>query len=692
MATPPHFPMSTGPTGEPGAETRDSRAPKLTIGVDTGGTFTDVVFVRGRERGTFKLLSTPDDPARAVLTALARLFGERSPDRLTYGTTVATNAMLERGGARTALVTTGGFEDVLEIGRQARPELYALEPRTPPPLVERAMRIGIEERVLFDGEVERRPSPDSLRELASRLARRGVESVAVCLLHAHVNPENEVRVSKALAALGIPVTLSHQLSPQPGEYERTSTTVANAYVRPAVSGHLESLAERSHSRRFLVMQSNGGAIGVDTARAEPVRTMLSGPAGGVAAAWNVARGIGLDRIVTFDMGGTSTDVALVDGEIPRRSDTLIAGLPVRSPCIDIHTVGAGGGSLARLDAGGSLKVGPESAGADPGPACYGHGERPTVTDANVVLGRLRPEAFLGGGMQLDVARAHEALAGLADAMQTGVETAAEGIVKVVEGAMERAIRVITVERGQDPRTCALVAFGGAAGLHACGLADGLGIPDVLIPADPGLLSAWGVLEGPIVRDREVATSRVDPAASELGELADPLEREARAGVAAEGIASRSIRVRRWVRLRYVGQSLELEIPLGRSYRAGFDREHHRLFHTSSPSRPVEVCGLRVTAEGRVAGARRTSIGTRPRRRPRRAASTGRAYVGGRGSDVSLFDRRWLEPGDSFEGPAIVTEYSSTVLVAAGWRAQMDDARNLRLDRGRAGRSAGRITR
>jgi len=681
--------MPTGATGERGTRTIDSRAPKLTIGVDTGGTFTDVVFLRGRERGTFKLLSTPDDPARAVLSALSHLFGERSPDRLTYGTTVATNAMLERRGARTALVTTGGFEDVLEIGRQARPELYALEPRLPPALVDRALRIGVEERVLFDGTVEHRPSRDALRQLASRLARRGVRSVAVCLLHAHVNPRNEERVASALGALGIPVTLSHELSPQPGEYERASTTVANAYVRPAVSDHLERLAVGSGSRRFLVMQSNGGAIGVETARAEPVRTMLSGPAGGVAAAWNVAQSVGLDRIVTFDMGGTSTDVALVDGEIPRRSDTLIAGLPVRSPCIDIHTVGAGGGSLARLDAGGSLKVGPESAGADPGPACYGRGEHPTVTDANVVLGRLRSEAFLGGGMQLDVGRAHEALAGLAAAMQTSAEETAEGIVKVVEGAMERAIRVITVERGQDPRTCALVAFGGAAGLHACGLADGLGIPDVLIPADPGLLSAWGVLEGPIVRDRELATSRVDPTPSELGELADPLEREARSAVADEGIAPRSVRARRWVRLRYVGQSLELEVPLGRSYRAEFDREHHRLFHTRSPSRPVEVCGLRVTAEGRVAGAHQSSAGGRPRRRSRRADTTGRAYIGGRSTDIGIFDRPSLEPGDAFAGPAIVTEYSSTVLVATGWRARVDETRNLILERAATGRDARR---
>lgn len=658
------------------------RTRKLRVGVDTGGTFTDVVYVDGSERGTFKLLSTPDDPARAVLAALSELFGERSPERLTYGTTVATNAVLERAGARTALVTTRGFEDVVEIGRQSRPDLYDLEPQRPAPLVERKLRLGLDERVLFDGSTARRPSQASLRRLAADLLKHRAASIAVCLLHAHTNPEHERLVASALAHLGVPVTLSHELSPQPGEYERTSTTIANAYVRPAVSGHLESLATRSRAKRFLVMQSNGGAIGVETARAEPIRTMLSGPAGGVAAAWNVARAAGFERIITFDMGGTSTDVALVDAAVPRRADTLIAGLPVRSPCIDIHTVGAGGGSLARLDAGGSLKVGPESASADPGPACYGSGTEPTVTDANVVLGRLRPEAFLGGGMRLDVERAAAALAKLAREMNTGTAAAAEGVVRVVEGTMERAIRVITVERGQDPRTCALVAFGGAAALHACGLAAGLGIPDVVIPADPGLLSAWGVLEGPIVRDRECAASLVDPDAADLARLAAPLELAAKNDVAGEGIPGRVIRTARYLRLRYLGQSLELEVPLARTYRGDFDRAHERLFHTSAPQRPVEVCGLRVTASGSVASPRHGGARARSRRHAAAEpeATSAQAYLAGRPTAVPLLERARLEPGHRFDGPAIVTEYSSTALVAPGWAARVDDHHNLLLTR------------
>lgn len=663
----------------------------LLVGVDTGGTFTDVVFAEGGTRGTFKLLSTPDDPARAVLTALQTLFDDRRPARLTYGTTVATNAMLERRGARTALITTAGFEDVLEIGRQARPDLYDLEPRKPAPLVGSSLTVGLDERVWFDGEVGRAPSRRALGGLRAALEKRRVRSIAICLLHAHTNPAHEKQVREAVKDLGVPVTVSHELSPQPGEYERASTTVANAYVRPAVADHLERLAKSSRARRLLVMQSNGGAIGLRTAQAEPVRTMLSGPAGGVAAAAAAARAAGFDRIVTFDMGGTSTDVALVDGEVPRRTDTLISGLPVRSPCIDIHTVGAGGGSIARLDEGGSLKVGPESAGADPGPACYGRGNLPTVTDANLVLGRLRAEAFLGGHMELDASRSRKAIERLAKTISAGrtgppadPESVAEGIIRVVDGAMERAIRVITVERGQDPRTCALVAFGGAAGLHACGLSEGLGIPEILIPRDPGLLSAWGVLEGAVTRDAEVALALIDPTARELERRARPLQAGALREVTDEGIARDRVNCAGRVRMRYLGQSLELEIPLTDDFRAAFDRAHQKQFHTSAPERSVEVCGLRVTASGSLEVGKREK--TRGRARREGEVRTARCYVAGGWRDVPIHLRDELTIGEQFSGPAIVTEYSSTVLVAPQWNCEVDRQGNLKLRRAEPGRT------
>jgi len=658
----------------------------LAVGVDTGGTFTDVVFRDGDRRGTYKLLSTPDDPSRAVLAALAHLFGERRPDLIAYGTTVATNAMLERRGARTALVTTAGFEDVVAIGRQARSKLYELEPAKPAPLVAARQRFGVDERVLHDGRVDHRLDRDGLERLASRLRAGGIESIAVCLLHAYANPAHERAVGRGLAKLDIPVTLSHELSPEPGEYERSSTTIVNAYVRPRVASHLAGLARDSGARAFRVMQSNGGAIGVDTACREPIRTMLSGPAGGVAAALECGRRVGVQRLITFDMGGTSTDVALIDGGVPRRAVTEIDGLPVRTACVDIHTVGAGGGSIASIDPGGSLKVGPESAGADPGPACYGRGTRPTVTDANLVLGRLRADAFLGGAMTLDEKRAGRAVAGLARRMGVTAEEAADGIVRVVEGTMERAVRVITVERGQDPRTCELMAFGGAAALHACGLARGLGIGRVLVPADAGLLSAWGVIDGPVIRDRSAALRIVGAGFDELRAATADVERAAREDVAAEGIATAHIETRSFVRMRYLGQSLEIEVPLARGLRAAFDDAHQRLFHTSDGRREVEACGVRVTATGLEAsdGQPRKPTRSRSRRRPRRGAPgpdgrRGRVYLGGRWRQLPIHERAALVRGAELAGPAVITEYSSTVLVERGWRLWVDGELNLRME-------------
>jgi N-methylhydantoinase A len=652
----------------------------LEVGIDTGGTFTDVVFRDGPDRGTYKLLSTPDDPGRAVLEALQALFGDRRPDRVTYGTTVATNAMLESRGARTALVTTGGFEDVLEIGRQSRPDLYDLEPVRAEPLVPARLRLGVGERTRADGSIAKKPSRRELAGLKKKLASMKVESIAVCLLHSHVEPANERAVARALAGLGISVSVSHELSPAPGEFERAATASANAYVRPIVDEHISTLVRETRAGVFRVMQSNGGAIGATTACREPVRTMLSGPAGGVAAAAARGGAESLERLISFDMGGTSTDVALVDKDIPRRTVTEIAGIPVRSPCVDIHTVGAGGGSIARVDAGGALRVGPESAGADPGPACYGRGTAPTVTDANVVLGRLRPEAFLGGNMELAAGRSLKALAGLARDM--GLDSpaaAAEGVVRVVEGTMERAIRVITVERGQDPRTCTLVAFGGAAGLHACGLAEGLGVERVLIPADPGLLSAWGVIDGPVVRDRSVALALAAPTFKALSTAAREPTELAVADLRADGVAASRIHKRTFVRLRYLGQALEMEVPLTRDFRAAFDAEHERLFHTSDARRPLEATGLRVTATETLRPAGRSARKkARARRHAARATRNIEVFLDGKLRRARLYERETLEPGAHISGPAIVTEYSSTHLVARGWSAEVDASRNLRL--------------
>lgn len=663
-----------------------TRSTTLVVGVDTGGTFTDIVYRQGRRRGSYKLLSTPGDPAVAVIDGLSRLFGESPADRLTYGTTVATNAILQNRGARTALVTTAGFEDVIEIGRQARPRLHELEPRVEEPLVPRSRRLGIRERVLFDGKIDVPLTRAELASLRKRLERAGVESVAVCLLHAHTEPVHEKSVAAALSELGVPLTLSHELSPAPGEYERTTTCVVNAFVRPMVERHVRGLAQRSRARVFRVMQSNGGSTGLETASCEPVRTMLSGPAGGVAAAFETARLAGIGPVVTLDMGGTSTDVALVDGAVSRRSVTKIGAVPVRTPCIDIHTVGAGGGSIARVDEGGSLKVGPLSAGADPGPACYGKGTEVTVTDANLVLGRLIPDEILGGAISLDGGRATRVLRRLQREMRArSLDQAADGIIRVVEANMERAIRVITVERGHDPRSCTLMAFGGAAGLHACGLAAQLGMNSILVPPEPGLFSARGVMDGPLTRDLSASVRIEDPRLDELENRAASLRDRATAEASAEGLPSTKVRLTTWVRMRYLGQAIELEVPLRTGFRVAFDREHQRLFHHSDPRRQVEACGLRVTAEEEfrsvraressstgLTAARSSTRGPKPR-------ASAKVFVGGRRIDTPVYDRLQLGTDGVLRGPGIVTEYSSTLFLAEGWALWVDEQANLRLE-------------
>ena len=654
---------------------------RLEVGVDTGGTFTDVVYRRADGRsGWCKLLSTPDDPGRAVLEALARLFDGRPPDRISYGTTIATNAMLQRQGARTALVTTAGFEDLLEIGRQARPGLYDLEPRRGKALLPTGLSFGLAERTAADGKILARPSAASINELVEKLRRARVESIAVCLLHSHVNPAHEKSVGRALRRLKVPVTLSQQLSPEPGEYERSSTAVANAFVRPRVERHLKELAQKSGSPDFRVMQSSGGCLGVETVSREPVRSMLSGPAGGVAAAFEVIRAAGLQRAVTLDMGGTSTDVALLDGAIPVRTTTIIAGIPLRCPAVDIHTVGAGGGSIASVDAGGALKVGPASAGADPGPACYGRGREPTVTDANAVLGRLTGDGLLGGDMPLDLSAARRVMAELGKCMSgLSPERAAEGVLRVVEANMERAIRRITIERGQDPRGATLVSFGGAAGLHACAVADSLQMSSVLLPCNPGLLSASGVLEGTFSRDLRASLSLVDPGLKELRRRCLELENQAGDELLLQGCRASRVRMTRSVGLRYLGQSTEIEVPLKAGFRAAFDREHARLFHYHDSSRPVEACALHVTAAETARRPRRKAPAPVIRSKTATTTARLRVYLEGKYRTLPLYRRDDLRAGARFRGPALVTEYSSTSLVAAGWTARVDAENNLRLE-------------
>jgi N-methylhydantoinase A len=469
------------------------------VAVDTGGTFTDIVFARAGQLHVLKVPSTPDDPARAVIEGIKIALGD-APETLTHGSTVATNALLERKGATVALITNRGFEDVIEIGRQNRPHLYALSDTRPPALVAREFRFGIPGRLDYQGiEI------DALQEqdvVALKEKLQYCDAIAICLLHSYANAAHEQRVAELLLTLQKPLSVSSELLPEYREYERTATTVVNAYVAPLMSGYLQRLATGTGAQRLRIMGSGGGAVPVSVAEREPVHTVLSGPAGGVAGALCAARADNISDIISFDMGGTSTDVSLCPGHVLRTRAFSIAGMPVAIPVLDIHTVGAGGGSLAWVDAGGALHVGPRSAGAQPGPICYGRGgQQVTVTDANVWLGRLPANAFLGGSETLDRGSIEGPLKDLAKQLGMSQEATAEGIITVVNSTMEGALRVISVERGYDPVDFTLVAFGGAAGAHAADLADRLGIPRVLLPLHPGVLSAYGMLSTPVRKNR-----------------------------------------------------------------------------------------------------------------------------------------------------------------------------------------------
>ncbi len=503
--------------------TRPSPTSLTVLAVDTGGTFTDLLRLRGAETRALKVPSTPGDPAAAILDGIRRLLEPGEPFLLLHGSTVATNALLERSGARVALVTNRGFEDVLEIGRQNRPQLYALVGHRAPPLVDREDRIGIAGRLGPGGEEIEPLDAAELATLTERVS--GADAVAVCLLHAYSAAAHEDAVAEALAE-GPAVSVSSAILPEYREYERTSTTVVNAYVAPVMSGYLRRLETESGAERVKVMGSDGGRIAVRRAAREPVHTVLSGPAGGVVGALHWARLVGSPGIVTFDMGGTSTDVSLCPGRPLRTREFEIDGHPVAIPVIDIHTVGAGGGSLASVDPGGALRVGPESAGAVPGPIAYGRGgERVTVTDAHVWLGRLPSEGFLGGQEALDRDGIQEPLGALAHQLGRTPEEAAEGVLAVAATAMERALRVISVERGFDPRELALVAFGGAGALHAAGLAERLGLPEALIPPDPGVLSAYGILTAPPTREvSRTVLATISPAESDRSSTNSPLMR------------------------------------------------------------------------------------------------------------------------------------------------------------------------
>ncbi|HKT49050.1 MAG TPA: hydantoinase/oxoprolinase family protein [Candidatus Angelobacter sp.] len=655
----------------------------LRIAIDSGGTFTDCLWLEGNKLRILKVFSTPGDPSQAIAAAVEKIAAPGAQVTVLHGTTVGTNTLLQRKGARVAFITTEGFEDSIEIGRQNRPKLYDFFFEKDPALVLPELRFGVHERVSAEGEILAAPEKAELNALKIELLASRPQAIAVSLLFSFANPQNERAVAEALAELNVPVSLSHRILPEFREYERASTVVVNAYLQPVMETYLKKLEQRLTERspgtkaRIFVMQSSGGITALSTAAQQPVRTVLSGPAGGVVGAAAAAERSGFTRLITFDMGGTSTDVALVDGRLAATNEADVAGLPVGVPVLDIHTVGAGGGSVARFDAGGALRVGPESAGADPGPICYGKGELPTVTDANLLLGRLPADQFLGGEFQLDLARTRTLVQRWLKQQRSrlSLEEFAAGVVRVVNANMEKALRVVSIERGHDPRQFALVAFGGAGAMHACELAQSLRIPRVIVPVYPGALSALGILISDVVKDhsRTVLLRAGEAPQKRLQEIYSELQREISAELKKEEWKGRVV----WepsIDLRYRGQGYEINLHHGKDVLDRFHAEHKRRYGYSSPEREVEIVTLRM--RGKIASPEQLT-GMKVEEPPAKLQEREtRVWFSGRQVQTAILPRAALAARKRYRGPAIVTEYSATTVIPPGLSFQADKAGNL----------------
>ncbi|MCY3602990.1 MAG: hydantoinase/oxoprolinase family protein [Chloroflexi bacterium] len=633
------------------------------LGVDVGGTFTDFVAIEEAGIRTWKRLSTPSAPEEAVLAGA----GSLTDGRLAHGSTVATNALLERRGPRTVLVTSEGFRDLLVIRRQERPALYDLEPRRTPHVVARGDVITVRERIGADGEVVTPLDDGEVERVVQEARALGAEAVAICLLFAYLRPEHEARLAGALREAGFPVSASHETLPEHREYERASTTAINAFLQPAARRYLNGIDERFPGLR--VMHSAGGLTDAGTASERPVLMVTSGPAGGVLGALAVAKAAGHEQVITFDMGGTSTDVSLCPGEPRYRSATEVDGLAVHTPMVDIVTVGAGGGSIARLDSGGALAVGPQSAGADPGPACYGRGELPTVSDANLVLGRLRPDAPLGGSVIPDLARALDALATLGDP-----EASAAAVVEVANATMARALRRVSLERGYDPAGFTLVAFGGAGPLHSCELAAELGIGQVLVPRHAGVLSAVGIATAPeiIERGQGLLISLGPEASASIHNTANALEGQAKADLQAAGGTLTELT---WAAdVRYQGQAHELRVSIDRpepdTIATTFHAAHEREYGFSTPERGVELVALRCRTQGATRTLPELATDTTE------DAGEPEAITLAGGVAAVHASRAALGVGSTLGGPAVITQPDATTFIPEGWRATVDASGNL----------------
>jgi N-methylhydantoinase A len=695
-----------------GETMEEGQAAALRVGIDIGGTFTDILaFDQNANQFTIgKVLTTPNDPAAGVMDAIAAIGAATgiSPSgmgQIVHGTTLVTNALIERKGARTALITTKGFRDALEIAREHRYDLYDLLLELPPPLVPRALRFELNERILSDGSVLRGPDLDDLGSIVERLQAEGIEAVGVCLIHSYVNPAHERAVGEILqrAAPDVTVSLSSEISPEIREYERTSTTVANVYVRPLTERYLSNLVTAFEGAGFTgtvnIMLSSGGLCTVNAAKRFPIRLVESGPAAGALAAAHIGKASGRQRVLSFDMGGTTAKCCLIGPEGPSHSAEFEvsrmyrfkqgSGLPVSVPVIEMIEIGAGGGSIARIDSLGLLKVGPDSAGADPGPACYGKGGvQATVTDADLLLGYLDPGHFLGGDMRLDVSAARNAVGELGERLGMTVEETAWGIHQIVNEQMAGAARVHAIERGEDARSYPLFAFGGAGPVHAYRVAEILRCPEIIVPFGAGVGSTIGFLVAPVAFDyvRTLVGQLEHFAWPEVMRRFDEMETEGRETIEAAGILPEQISIRRFAEMRYVGQGhqIQVELPGGEldasrveALRERFESEYERLYGRTAKGNPIEAVNWRVVASApppvvplEQFGAADSSRPASPRERAIYLPETGRFDT------VPVFDRYALVSGFEHDGPMIIEERESTIVVGTDSRVSVDALNNI----------------
>jgi len=683
----------------------------LRVGIDIGGTFTDFVIFdpSTNELVSFKLPSSPSNPSLAILEGIeiiekeyASRFSVEQAHGLfldiSHGSTVATNALLERKGAKTALVTTAGFKDVLEIGRQNRRDLYALGPQKPKPIIPDELRFTAQERVLHDGSITTPLSADEVHKIAEKVRDSQAESVAVSLIFSFANPVHERQIADALAALSIPVSCSADILPEFREYERTSTTVINAYVSPIMKRYIEYVEGKLCGKniRMQIMQSNGGSISLETAKREGVRCILSGPAGGAIAAAYVsslvrnAEPAASDtggktplNMLTFDMGGTSTDVSLIVEKPTITTDASIGGYPIHIPLIDIHTIGAGGGSIAYLDEGKSLRVGPQSAGADPGPACYGRSDLPTVTDANVVLGRIIPDYFLAGKLTLEKQKSIDALNALGNEIGISVEELAEGIIDIANTHMGRALRLISIEQGYDPKMFSLLSFGGAGGLHATDLARNLQVPRVIIPPLASTFSAFGMLVANVVKDytKTVMLTERLPFESLQKAFLPLLELGARE-LMREGFSVDDITLEKSLDARYAGQSYEINVPFSENWEVSFHQAHEKKYGFYQENTPIEVVNIRVRAIGLVEPPvleKHALLAETETPDDNGLIEKRNVIIDHQSILTPVFDGEQLKPGQRISGPALIVRKDTTILLKKDDDAAVDAYFNLLID-------------